>query len=144
MTHNGGDYGPTVGAFARQDIPNTWFVLNAFHNKAAALAALRMLPGMPGRPINRLSTAFNHYLTTVMLDSVAPIPAPDLAAAEEWVAGRADPDQLVEDTFPEGPDEDPVDESLVDAVEELVRRVAREVDIPLEPEPETDSDPVGA
>ena len=74
---------------------------------------------------------------------VAPIPAPDLAAAEEWVAGRADPDASG-GHLPEGPDEDPVDESLVDAVEELVRRVAREVDIPLEPEPETDSDPVGA
>jgi len=131
MTRDGGDYGPTVGAFARQDIPNTWFVLNAFHNKAAALAALRMLPGMSGRPINRLSTALNHYLTTVMLDCVAPIPAPDLAAAEEWVAGRSDPDQLVEDSLPQGPEEDPVDEELIDAVESLIRRVAHEVDIPL-------------
>lgn len=134
LTRNGGDYTPTVGAFARQDIPNTWFSLDAFHNKAAALAALRMLPTMPGRPINRLSTAFNHYLTTIVLDSVAPASPPDLAATEEWLRDHADAELLLEDELPQGPDEDPVDDVLIDAVEALVRQVAKEVGIPLEPE----------
>lgn len=132
MTRNGSDYRPTVGAFERQDIPNTWFALDAFHNKAAALAALRMLPTMGARPINRLSTAFNHYLTTIMLDSIAPTPLPDIEAMSEWVSGIPDADDLLSAELPTGPLEDPLDEGLIDGVESLVRRVAQEVGIALD------------
>lgn len=132
MTRNGADYRATEKAFERQDIPNTWFSLDAFHNKAAALAAMRMLPTLGARPINRLSTALNHYLTTIMLDTVAPVLGPDRAAIEEWVMDSANPSDLLEGTLPVGPDEDPVDDEHVTAVENLVRRVAAEVGIDLD------------
>lgn len=129
MTRNGSDYSAAVLAFGRQDIANTWFVLDAFHNRAAALAAMRMLPSMGARPINRLSTALNHFLTTIMLDSVAPLAGPDLVAVEEWIAGAPTGDELLQEDLPRGPLEDPVDESMIAAVEDLVRRVAAEVGI---------------
>lgn len=132
LTRNGSDYGAVSDAFSRQDISNTWFVLDAFHNRAAALAAMRLLPKMGSKPINRLSSAFNHVLTTIMLDSVAPMPGPDLVAMEEWIVGAPTEGELLQDTLPTGPPEDPVDESAVAAVEALVRRVAAEVGIPLE------------
>jgi Family of unknown function (DUF6339) len=134
LTRDGSDYSATVRAFEKQDIPNTWFSIDAFHNRAAALAAMRMLPRMGGRPINRLSTAFNHFLTTIMLDTVAPLPGPDRVAIDEWVSGATSVDELLLDELPPGPDEDPVDPVLVDEVERLVRRVADEVGIQLGPE----------
>lgn len=129
LTRNGSDYGPVVKAFERQDVPNTWFALDAFHNRALAQAAMRMLPGLDSKAINRLSTAFNHYLTTIMLDSVAPVSSPDFHALEEWLRATADPDVLLEATLPEGPQEDPVEEHHVQAAAELVRSVAAEVGI---------------
>lgn len=84
---------------------------------------------MGARPINRLSTALNHFLTTIMLDSVAPLPGPDLVAVEEWIAGTPIGEELLQDDLPRGPLEDPVDESMIAAVEDLVRRVAAEVGI---------------
>lgn len=129
LTRNGGDYAPTVRAFERQDVPNTWFALDAFHNRALAQAAVRMLPGLDSKAINRLSTAFNHYLTTIMLDSVAPVPSLDFHALQEWLQGAADPDDLLGPSLPEGPQEDPVDEQQIAAAAELVRSVAEEIGI---------------
>jgi len=131
LTRNGGDYLATTKAFERQDIPSTWFALDAFHNKAAALAAMRMLPTMGSKPINRLSTALNHYLTTIMLDSVAPVSGPDIDAMSEWVGGSVDAVDLLGDDLPAGPAEDPIDERLIDEVEALVLRVAAEMGIDL-------------
>jgi hypothetical protein len=132
LTRNGGNYDAAVDAFRRQDIPSTWFVLDAFHNRAAALAAMRILPTMGSKPINRLSSAFNHFLTTIMLDTVAPLPGPDLVAMEEWIMSAPSEEDLLQHALPIGPLEDPVDESAIAAVEALVRRVAAEVGIPLE------------
>ena len=139
MTRNGGDYSPTTKAFERQDIPSTWLSLDAFHNRAAALAALRMLPTLGSKPINRLSTAFNHYLTTIMLDNVAPMAPPDKAAIDEWVAETPDPQSLLDDALPSGPNEDPIDEGQIASVEALVRRVAAEVGIDLDPGADDDA-----
>jgi Family of unknown function (DUF6339) len=131
LTRNGGDYAATQLAFANQDIPNTWFSIDAFHNRAAALAAVRMLTNMGSKPTNRLSTAFNHFLTTIMLDTIAPLSSPDLVAMEEWVASTPNLDLLLLDELPAGPEEDPVNPDLIDAVERLVRDVAEEVGIDL-------------
>lgn len=92
---------------------------------------MRVLPRMGTKPINRLSTAFNHFLTTIMLDTVAPLTSPDLVAMEEWVSGTPSLDLLLLDELTAGPEEDPVDPDLIDAVERLVRNVAEEVGIEL-------------
>ena len=77
LTRNGGDYRPTVRAFAMQDIANTRFSIDAFHHPAAVQAALMWNASMSSDDINALSKAFNHYLTTVMLDAVAEATAPE-------------------------------------------------------------------
>lgn len=131
LFRDGGDYGPVVRAFAKQDVPNTWLSLDAVHHTAAAQAALRLLPALGSKPINRLSTALDHVLTTVQLDVLAPVEAPDTIAADEWVAAQADMDDILGDDLPGGPEETPVPEELVDEVEALIRRVAAEIQLPL-------------
>jgi hypothetical protein len=135
LTRNGGSYAPTVAAFERQDIPSTWFSLDAFHNRAAALAALRMLPVMGSKPINSLSQALNHYLTTIMLDAVAPMSWPDEAAMREWIGSTVEVEDLILDALPAGPQDDEVDPSAIAAVEALLRRVAIEMGIDLSEDP---------
>jgi hypothetical protein len=127
----GGDYSPVVEAFVMQDVPNTWFGLNAFHHPAAVQAALRILPKLEGRPINRLASALDHTLTTVQLDVVAPAEPPDLIASEEWRRETADVDDLLDDDLPAGPDEAPPGAAQVDAVERLIRRVAADIGVKL-------------
>jgi hypothetical protein len=139
LFRNGDDYEPVVRAFAKQDVPNTWLSLDAVHHPAAAQAALRLLPALGSKPINRLSTALDHVLTTIQLDVLAPVEAPDTIAADEWVAARADIDEILGDDLPRGPEETPVPEELVDAVEALLRSVAAEIQLPLpelEPQPQ--------
>jgi hypothetical protein len=136
LFRNGEDYTPVVNAFAKQDVPNTWLSLDAVHHPAAAQAALRMLPAMGSKPINRLSTALDHVLTTIQLDVLAPIEPPDTLAADEWVAAHADIDDILGDELPRGPEENPVPGELVNEVEALIRRVATEIQLPL-PEPVT-------
>lgn len=131
LTRDGSDYSATPRAFDRQDIPSTWFSLDAFHNRAAALAAMKILPTLGSKPINALSTAFNHYLTTIMLDSIAPMDNPDLVALEEWIAAGPDIEELLLDQLPTGPAEDPVAPGSIAAVEALVRRVATEIGLTL-------------
>jgi hypothetical protein len=131
LFRNGDDYDPVVRAFAKQDVPNTWLSLDAVHHAAAAQAALRLLPALGSKPINRLSTALDHVLTTIQLDVLAPVEGPDTIAADEWVAARADMDDVLGDVLPRGPEETPVPEELVDAVEALLRNVAAEIQLPL-------------
>lgn len=127
----GGDYSPVVRAFEMQDIPNTWLSLNAVHNAAAAQAALVYLPGLSSDNINVLSKAMDHVLTTVQLDAVAPLGPPDIIAMEEWIEGSVDPDSLLADELPPGPDDDPPSAEMVDAVDVLLCHVAEVVGLEL-------------
>jgi hypothetical protein len=127
LTRNGGDYGPTIAAFKMQDVPNTWFILKAFEHRATAVAACRVLPAMSGKQINRLATALDHVLTTIMLDAVAESPAPNAEAITEWLKGEFDDTDL--DLLPIGPAEDPVPEEAINAAEALLRKIARDVGI---------------
>ena len=132
LCRNGADYGPVEAAFVMQDIPNTWFSLDAFHHPACAQAALRLLPRIQGRPVNKLATALDHVLTTIQLDVVAPASPPDSSAVMEWKEEQVDLDALLEEDLPMGPDETAVDPQHIDAVEALIRRVAKEMRPPLE------------
>jgi hypothetical protein len=127
LTRNGSDYQPTVGAFKMQDVPNTWFALKAFEHKATAVAACRVLPTMSGKQINRLATALDHVLTTIILDAVAESPAPNAEAMTEWVKGEFDDTDL--EVLPTGPAEDPIPKESIDAAEALLRKIAKDVGI---------------
>jgi Family of unknown function (DUF6339) len=131
LFRDGDDYEPVVRAFAKQDVPNTWLSLDAVHHPAAAQASLKLLPALGSKPINRLSTALDHVLTTVQLDVLAPIEAPDTIAADEWVAMSANIEDILDGDLPRGPEESPVPKELVDDVEALIRRVATEIQLPL-------------
>lgn len=132
LFRNGSDYGPVERAFVMQDVPNTWLILNAIHHRAAAQAALRLLPTLNSKQINRLSTALDHVLTTIQLDAVAPVEGPDVIAINDWVAEAPDPDTILADEVPAGPEEDPIDPDKVGAVEKLLRDVADSIGMPLQ------------
>lgn len=131
LFRNGGDYAPVERAFVMQDVPNTWLILNAIHHRAAAQAALRILPSLNSKQINRLSTALDHILTTIQLDAMAPDPGPDVIAVEEWIARMPDPDAVMGEQLPVGPAEDAVAPDMITGVEKLLREVATSIALPL-------------
>jgi hypothetical protein len=131
LFRDGSDYGPVERAFKMQDVPNTWLSLNAVHHRAAAQAALGIVPDLNSKQINRLSTALDHILTTIQLDSVAPVSGPDVIAIEEWVSQVPDREAVLGDDFPEGPDESRVDPDMVARVVTLIRQVATSIGLPL-------------
>lgn len=131
LCRDGADYAPVERAFVAQDVPNTWFSLDAFHHRACAQAALRIVPELSSKEINRLSRALDHVLTTVQLDVVAPAVPPDTEAVREWIEQPVDAEALLEDALPTGPDETPVEPAHIEAVERLIRRVAGEIELEL-------------
>jgi len=131
LFRDGSDYGPVERAFVMQDVPNTWLILNAIHHRAAAQAALRILPSLNSKQINRLSTALDHVLTTIQLDAVAPDPGPDVIALEDWISDPSDREDVLGDDLPRGPEENPSDREMVGRVEKLLRDVAGSIGLPL-------------
>lgn len=130
LTRDGPDYAPVERAFEFQDIPNTWFRLDAFHSRPAALASLRVIQKLTNdgmkktRKINRLSTAVNAALTTTVLDAVAPAAGTDAGAFAEWRVDEPD-ETLMLTELPPGPPEETVEPDQIEAVESLIERVAR-------------------
>ena len=132
LTRNGPDYQPTVLAFGMQDVPNQWQRLDAFHNRALAVAAVEFLARFrDGRPatsdqVVALSRGLNHSLTTVVLDSVATGGSRSPAAWEEWLEETADETTFL-DELPQGPNEDPVPADQIEAMKELLSELAGEI-----------------
>jgi hypothetical protein len=131
LFRDGSDYQPVERAFVMQDVPNTWLSLNAIHHRAAAQAALRILPSLKSKEINRLSSALDHVLTTIQLDAVAPVSGPDVIAIEEWVSEAPDREAIFGEGLPPGPNEDPTDAEMIERVERLLREVAASIGLPL-------------
>ncbi|MGY1640833.1 DUF6339 family protein [Geodermatophilus sp. SYSU D00703] len=131
LFRDGSDYAPVERAFVMQDVPNTWLSLNAIHHRAAAQAALAILPSLNSKQINRLSTALDHVLTTIQLDAVAPVAGPDVVAIEDWISERPDRDVVLGEERPTGPEEDATEQELVTRVEQLLRQVATSIGLPL-------------
>jgi hypothetical protein len=138
LSRNGSDYSTTIAAFRNQDFPNTWFSLRAFEHRAAAIAACRLVSPMSSNQINALATAFDHVITTVMLDSLAVSPPPDTEATKEWISGEFDDTDI--DSLPVGPSEDRVPEPAIAAVEALLTMVSKQVGITNESEAQPASD----
>lgn len=129
LCRDGSDYGPVVRAFIKQDVPNTWFALDAFHNRPCAQAALKLLPEMEARPINRLATAMDQLLSTRRLDVIAPDRGPDPAAIRDWIGGSSEVEDLLEDELPEGPEEDGVPSEQIAAIERLLQGLVQELEL---------------
>jgi len=129
FTRNGWDYSLCTPAFALQDIPNTWFGLNAFHHRPTAIGAVEFMAtankgGMLGsKQANALAKAMNHALTLVPLDALAPDRGTDSLAIREWIAEAA-PSNLIDDDLPLGPDEESVSFESITAVKSLLARVS--------------------
>jgi len=135
LTRNGSDYSAVEKAFEAQDIPNTWFRLDAFHHRPAALAALRVMDDLKGGPlpngtqvkrtrkINMLATAFNTALSTTVLDAVVPPHGEDADAVLEWVDREVD-ETLMLNELPTGPDDESVSDEAVAAADKLIRSLA--------------------
>jgi hypothetical protein len=138
LFRDGGDYGPVEQAFKMQDVPNTWLSLNAIHHPAAQ-AALRILPTLTSKQINRLSTALDHVLTTIQLDAMAPVSGPDVIAIDEWICETPEQDDVLGDALPGGPTENPTDQDLVGRVEKLLREIAAAIGLPRPEKPTTAS-----
>ena len=130
LTRNGSEYLPE--AFKNQDIPNTWLRFDLFHNPAAAVAAVRFLAvlreGQPatGREANKLGKAFNHSLTTTALDALVPAKPPDVNAMDEWTAEIPDHTLMLKN-LPTGPEEDPVEQTQLDSVTEILASLWAEI-----------------
>ena len=127
LFRDGPDYAPVVAAFSKQDIANTWLSLDAMHHRAAAQAAIRVLPKLSSKGINAVSKALDHVLTTVQLDAVAGSVPPDLDALDRWMGDPVAWDELVSDVLVAGPPEAPTDELAVAAVTRILRSVADEI-----------------
>lgn len=129
LFRDGPAYGPVERAFEVQDIVNTWLGLDALHHRAAAQAALRLLPSLSSKRVNRVSTALAHVLVTVQLDAIAPSPAPDVDAVRNWLTA---PVPTGPEDLPSGPDDGRPERADVERVAALIERVAAAIGVPTE------------
>lgn len=125
MCRNGADYGPVTTAFSVQDVPNTWFRLDAIHSRPLAIALTRlMLENTPtGRQLNRLATATNLRLTTTVLDALSTSRGSDPDKRRDWCMRTLDRAAIVDESLPQGPEDVTIDEDDVTRVLDLLREL---------------------
>lgn len=134
----GADYTPVTAALAMQDVPNS-MLMDYFHNRPMAIAAIRVLEGLnDGKPatsdeVTDVLQAANLMVTTTVLDAVAPDTGPHAAAVAKWVDDMSPDWTLMIDDMPTGPEEDGPEPVLIDAAEAFVRRVAGSIGLPKKP-----------
>jgi hypothetical protein len=127
LTRNGADYSAVSDAFRLQEISQWILDVEAFQNRAAALAYCRAVaPGMSGQFARELATALDHALTTIVLDALAPDPGSDRLRVEHWINTAFDENWNLEE-LPEGPDEEPIAPEHIDAVGQLLERLGARV-----------------
>jgi len=129
LTRNGADYSQTNTLFANQDFQNSWARLNLFHHRVASVAAATLLSTFnngqmaTSDQIRQLVKGLNMILTTTMLDAVAPSPAPDVDAIEDWINDVPDETAYLAE-LPVGPAESSVPPASIDAVVQLLRHTS--------------------
>lgn len=130
LTRNGPSYDSTKLFFENTDVPNSWLNLHAFRHRPAAIASVLFIyqyriDGVPVGDRHRdLVKGFNSALTTTVLDAVAANPPADPGATLEWLAEEID-ETLYHEEDPTGPNEIPVPERKIEAVFDLLKRVAQ-------------------
>jgi Family of unknown function (DUF6339) len=129
LIRNGTDYSPVEAAFELQTGIEFILSLDAFHNRATALAFSEvLLTGNDGArvrdpDIKVFARALNHVLTTVVLDDLVPDCGADGPALSEWM--RGDPDETtMYDALPAGPDDGVVSADDIRRVTELIALAA--------------------
>jgi hypothetical protein len=104
----------------------------ATHNRAAAQAFIRFMHSRnqgqrSAEQVKLIRRALNHSLSTYMLDAAAPDHGPDASVIDAWVREVPDPEILIQATLPPGPDECPIPENLISAVERQIENLARQM-----------------
>lgn len=128
LTRNGASYNYTKIFFGNADVPNSWLNLRAMRHRPTALAAVRFIyehdiDGLPVGDRHRdLVKSFNAALTTTVLDAVAPYPP--TGGLEDWRGEEPDETLYFEDD-PVGPNEVNVPLKHIEAVLDLLKRVAQ-------------------
>ncbi len=134
LTRNGPSYFETADILKTSRFFASWHSLDAMHHRPAALAVCRFVrefndgKRMTDAQSERLAKAFNLRLATLSLDAISANPAEDAVAIKDWCAELIDETKFMDD-LPIGPDEDPVPEREIDAVIEILRIPAREIDL---------------
>ena len=135
LFRNGPDYRPAVQALSNQDIVNNLFRMDVAHHRPTALGAVKVLfpdgeKPRTGREANALAKAVNAAATTLQLDAFALDEGLDEAATTLWVNTANDvvPDDLYE-SLPNGPEDSPVPETGLDAMEKLLAALLLEAPV---------------
>jgi hypothetical protein len=104
------------------------------HHRPATLALARFWrefndgKGLTDWQSQRLAKTFNLRLTTLSLDALAPNSTVDTYAIREWCAEIVDETKYMEE-LPVGPDEEPVPESSIQAVYDVLEQLAKEINL---------------
>jgi hypothetical protein len=132
LMRNGPNYLPAENALNNQDMIDQFMGLNFFHSRPAALAFVRVMQSIDDdvkdkrQIIRKLSETFNHILTTLALDVVAPDRGPELHAYSMWMQGDVNEAILVAEN-PVGPNETIVDEKAIKNVEEILQNLLKDI-----------------
>ena len=134
LTRNGNAYTETQNILRSVRFSTSWQALDAMHHRPATIAIARFWrefndgKGLTDWQSQRLAKAFNLRLTTLSLDALAPNPAVDTIAIREWCAEPVDETKYL-DELPIGPDEEPVPESSIQAVYDVLVTLAKEINL---------------
>jgi hypothetical protein len=134
LTRNGSSYFETADILKTSRFFVSWHPLDAMHHRPAALAVCRFVrefndgKRMSNAQSKRLAKAFNLRLATLSLDAISANPAIDAVAIKDWCSEPIDETTFMDD-LPVGPDEDPVPENDIEAVIEVLRTLASEIDL---------------
>ena len=126
LARNGPSYAPVHEAFeAGQDAINYLTDVDFAHNRTAALAYVRFFnETVDGSKRKKkesvnIARAFNHVLTTIVLDHLAPKAGIDLDAYTSWT--QEEPNETIMFTqLPEGPNEPKISDAQIQKVVELL------------------------
>lgn len=150
MFRNGTDYGPVEQALQMQDIPNSFLSYDCFESRPLAIAVIGRLATLnDGAPatsdeVKQLGRSINLWLSTTVIEDLAPDAADDPGATWHWVTDP-NPDPIGTDELPEGPDDGAVAEESLDRAAELIDELIETVrgyrrDHSAAEAPETDAD----
>ena len=129
LLRNGPDYAAVSDGFRLQEIMQWVLDIDAFQNRAAALAYVKTLSTWAdGQTARALAKGLNHLLSSVSLDSLAPDMGDSGDAFQLWISQEPD-ETLMYEKLPQGPDDLRVPESQIDAVSAVLNKLLKDMDL---------------